>query len=337
MLPAIVSLVPGFSAQRQAGRLAMGRTPPLRLQAADPPPALPAEGNAASASRLLVLGESASLDELGPVVVTEGGQLRYIDNWADMTDAERETTQRVIARRNAARLKTLRGGSACRTAQHGTPQGAARRWRVPAPLSAQPQPLCPGSGPRGVTEVGSSSQLRQCGLASSGRAYRPQRALAPSHLSQGSQTGQQDWRRPAFTDTAGMGTEGALGGVRRAYQPRLGKVYRPTLAVDVHGAETVPRLRIDWAVPAWTVRLTLPWLPAAASAVETSGGPLDIGGPRMGDFSGGLLDVLLNNFALEALALGVPVLGILAIAIASWRNPKTSADPSYFKRRHKRE
>jgi hypothetical protein len=37
--------------------------------------------------------------------------MRYIDNWADMTAEERETTQRIIAKRNAARLKKLRGGA----------------------------------------------------------------------------------------------------------------------------------------------------------------------------------------------------------------------------------
>ena len=84
----------------------------MRLQAADPPPALPTDGNT-SAARSLALGESASLDELGPVVVTESGQLRYIDNWADMSEAEREATQRIIARRNAARRKTRHGTTRC--------------------------------------------------------------------------------------------------------------------------------------------------------------------------------------------------------------------------------
>ena len=69
---------------------------------------LPAEGET---TRSLSLGESAALDDLGPVVVTEDGQLRRIDNFAQMTPEEKEATQRIIARRNAARLKRLRGGS----------------------------------------------------------------------------------------------------------------------------------------------------------------------------------------------------------------------------------
>ena len=210
----------------------------MRLQA-DPPPALPTEGNT-SAARSLALGESASLDELGPVVVTESGQLRYIDNWAEMSEAERETTQRVIARRNAARLKKLRGGGSA----------GLRCGSLPAPLLKQPRPVRPGSGiPAWVIELGSSSPLRWSGISSASR-------------------------------TAGV---------------------------------------------------ALPWLPAAANAVETSDGP------RMGDFSGSPLDIVVNNFLIESIALSIPVLGILAIAIASWRNPKKSADPNYFKRRSKRE
>lgn len=218
------------------GRLTLGRTPPVRLQAGDPPPALPTEGNT-SAARSLALGESASLDELGPVVVTVSGQLRYIDNWAEMSEAERETTQRVIARRNAARLKKLRGGGSA---------GLQLGSHLPAPLLKQPRPVRPGSGPEWVTRVGSSSPLGWSGIAR----------------------------------TAGV---------------------------------------------------SLPWPPAVANAVETSGGP------RMGDFSGSPLDVVVNNFLIETIALSIPVLGIMAIAIASWRNPKKSADPNYFKGRSKRE
>ena len=71
-------------------------------------PVLPSETTAAH--RLEVDGEVAKLDDLGPIVVTEDGKMRYISNWAEMTDEERETTQRVIARRNENRLRRLRGG-----------------------------------------------------------------------------------------------------------------------------------------------------------------------------------------------------------------------------------
>ena len=75
---------------------------------------LPGEGNT---TRTLAVDESVSLDELGPVVIAEDGTMRSIDNWDSMTPEEREETQRIISKRNAARLKKLRGGG---TLQSGT-------------------------------------------------------------------------------------------------------------------------------------------------------------------------------------------------------------------------
>lgn len=92
-----------------------GRRALLRL---DVTPALPEEGN--TTARTLQVGESESLDELGPVVVTESGALRQIDNWQEMSDEEKEMTQRLIAKRNAARLKKLRGGSMATAMTRGT-------------------------------------------------------------------------------------------------------------------------------------------------------------------------------------------------------------------------
>lgn len=46
--------------------------------------------------RLDVNGEAVKLDWLGPVVLTEDGQMRYIANWSEMSEAEQEATRRVI-------------------------------------------------------------------------------------------------------------------------------------------------------------------------------------------------------------------------------------------------
>lgn len=240
----------GMVVLQHTGRPALGRTPPVRLLAADPPPALPTEGNT-SAARSLALGESASLDELGPVVVTENGQLRYIDNWGEMSETEREATQRIIARRNAARLKKLRGGGSAGL-QHGS--------FLPASLPKQLRPMSAGSELARVAEVSSASQLSWSGTS--------------------------------------------------------------------YGCGCVQPCFVD--VPARAAGVALTWLPAAATAVQTSDGP------RMGDFSGSPLDVVVNNFLIESIALSIPALGILAIAVASWQNPKKSSDPSYFRRRSKR-
>ena len=98
-------------------RASIARRSVIRLSEA---PSLPGEGN--TTARSLQVGESAALEELGPVVVTEDGQLRYIDNWAEMTPEEQEATQRIISKRNAARLKKLRGGSSTALASGTVPK-----------------------------------------------------------------------------------------------------------------------------------------------------------------------------------------------------------------------
>jgi len=103
------------------------RSAPFMSETPPPPeenqlPALPASTDALTSEthRLEVDGAAATLDELGPVVVTEAGQLRYISNWAGMTKDEQEATQRIIAKRNAQRLARLRGGGAVQTTSVGT-------------------------------------------------------------------------------------------------------------------------------------------------------------------------------------------------------------------------
>ncbi|GAB7351303.1 hypothetical protein MBLNU459_g1718t1 [Dothideomycetes sp. NU459] len=53
-------------------------------------------------------GQSVTLDHLGPMVVNTDGTLSRINNWNQMTDAERQSTLRVLGRRNKARLEALK-------------------------------------------------------------------------------------------------------------------------------------------------------------------------------------------------------------------------------------
>ncbi|KAF9040065.1 hypothetical protein BJ165DRAFT_1495168 [Panaeolus papilionaceus] len=55
-------------------------------------------------------GEEVKLDVLGPLVVNSDGTLSRIDNWAQMTDAERERTLRVLSKRNKLRLAAQGAG-----------------------------------------------------------------------------------------------------------------------------------------------------------------------------------------------------------------------------------
>lgn len=61
------------------------------------PPATPA----------LPAGEKLALDDLGPLIVTADGSLRRIANWQGLTEAERRTALRRLAKRNKQRLATL--------------------------------------------------------------------------------------------------------------------------------------------------------------------------------------------------------------------------------------
>ncbi|TRM63180.1 hypothetical protein BD626DRAFT_403040 [Schizophyllum amplum] len=45
-------------------------------------------------------GKIPLLDELGPMVVNSDGTLSRIGNWAEMTEAEKKNTLRVLSKRN---------------------------------------------------------------------------------------------------------------------------------------------------------------------------------------------------------------------------------------------
>ncbi|KAK4101868.1 hypothetical protein N658DRAFT_495800 [Parathielavia hyrcaniae] len=103
-------------------------TPPLpgATSSASPagPPALPALPSPSPASlttsgeqdatttettTIQVNGQPLALDKLGPMVVNRDGTVSRVANWQDMTAAERETTLRVLGKRNRLRLGQLRG------------------------------------------------------------------------------------------------------------------------------------------------------------------------------------------------------------------------------------
>lgn len=72
--------------------------------------ALPAPG-AASGPVLDVSGQGTrvKLDELGPLVVNTNGTVGRVANWRGMTAMEKETTLRLLGKRNKARLEALQG------------------------------------------------------------------------------------------------------------------------------------------------------------------------------------------------------------------------------------
>ena len=76
-------------------------------------PALPApeEKGEGDATKLDVSGEGSAvkLDHLGPLVVNHDGTMSRIGNWAEMSEAERKNTLRILGRRNQQRLAKLRG------------------------------------------------------------------------------------------------------------------------------------------------------------------------------------------------------------------------------------
>ncbi|CAG8157411.1 unnamed protein product [Penicillium salamii] len=53
-------------------------------------------------------GTEVKLDHLGPMVVNVDGTLSQIGNWAQMTDSEKESTMRIIGKRNQKRLDALK-------------------------------------------------------------------------------------------------------------------------------------------------------------------------------------------------------------------------------------
>ncbi|CEJ80009.1 hypothetical protein VHEMI00217 [[Torrubiella] hemipterigena] len=57
-------------------------------------------------------GTTVKLSDLGPIVVNVDGTIARISNWAQMADIERETTVRMIGKRNKQRLDALKKAKA---------------------------------------------------------------------------------------------------------------------------------------------------------------------------------------------------------------------------------
>ena len=83
-------------------------TKPLALPESDGTAAHQAQG--AGGIKLDMSGGSTEvkLDHLGPMVVNVDGTLSQIGNWAQMTDSEKESTMRIIGKRNQKRLDALK-------------------------------------------------------------------------------------------------------------------------------------------------------------------------------------------------------------------------------------
>ena len=52
------------------------------------------------------------MDAMGPVVVHTNGTVSRISNWHEMSGLERETTMRVVGKRNQVRMEKLRAEAA---------------------------------------------------------------------------------------------------------------------------------------------------------------------------------------------------------------------------------
>jgi hypothetical protein len=79
------------------------------------PPSIGVDGEI---SRQINLGESISLEELGPIIINGDGTTRRITNWSTLTDAEQKSSWRVISARNLKRLKVLQKKNAEEASSH---------------------------------------------------------------------------------------------------------------------------------------------------------------------------------------------------------------------------
>lgn len=71
--------------------------------------ALPDASSASNTPQLdLSKDQSVKLDHLGPMVVNTDGTMSRISNWDQMTEMEKQTTLRVLGKRNKQRLDALK-------------------------------------------------------------------------------------------------------------------------------------------------------------------------------------------------------------------------------------
>ncbi|KAI9903242.1 hypothetical protein N3K66_002594 [Trichothecium roseum] len=84
--------------------------------------ALPAPGRGTNTTTLDISGggSTVKLDGLGPLVVNADGSVGRVGNWHDMTAGERETTLRILGKRNKQRLAALRAARGYQGADPGS-------------------------------------------------------------------------------------------------------------------------------------------------------------------------------------------------------------------------
>lgn len=73
-------------------------------------PAPPEKGEPATVTLDVGSGTGVRLDGLGPLVVNRDGSTGRVANWAEMTEAERATTLKLLSKRNRQRLDGLSKG-----------------------------------------------------------------------------------------------------------------------------------------------------------------------------------------------------------------------------------
>lgn len=100
--PTTPSLKPQSSllAEQEQGTVRTSEVPTLAL------PEPPKVGEALKT--LEVGGTAVKLDHLGPMIVNKDGTLSRISNWEEMSNIERETTVRLLNKRNMLRLQNLK-------------------------------------------------------------------------------------------------------------------------------------------------------------------------------------------------------------------------------------
>ncbi|KAK6495385.1 hypothetical protein TWF481_003408 [Arthrobotrys musiformis] len=70
-------------------------------------PAPQTEAEKEAAKKVQVGARAVKLDHLGPLVINSDGTLSRIQNWANMTQMERERTIHVLGKRNRLRTESL--------------------------------------------------------------------------------------------------------------------------------------------------------------------------------------------------------------------------------------
>ena len=73
------------------------------------PLGLPAPSDAPSSTN--APSNVIKMDHLGPMIVNSDGTISRISNWANMAEIEKERSLRLLAKRNNARMESLKNGS----------------------------------------------------------------------------------------------------------------------------------------------------------------------------------------------------------------------------------